>query len=121
VNVKNSSLLLPLSFLSFTSAWSLRDGLESGERVSPESVEISAQRFQAGRVYRVYATSSFRAVGDQTCILEHPEVLGDRGAADWKVISQLAHGVWADYEALEDSATGAIAQGVPRVSFVSNH
>jgi hypothetical protein len=121
VNVKDSSLLLLLSFLSFTSAWSLRDGLERGERVIPEPVEISAQRFQAGRVDRVYATSSFRTVGDQTRILEHPQVLGDRGAADWKVVSQLAHGVWSDDEALEDGATGAIAQSVPRVSFVSNH
>jgi hypothetical protein len=121
VNVKDSWLLLLLSFLSLTSAWSLRDGLESGERVSPESVEISAQCFQAGRVYRVYATSSFRPVGNQTCMLEHPQVLGDRGAADWKVVSQLAHGVWADHEALEDSATGAIAQSVPRVGFVSYH
>jgi hypothetical protein len=84
------------SFLSFTSAWSLRDGLERGERVSPEPVEISTQGFQAGRIYRVYATSSFRAVGDQTCIFEHPQVLGDCGTADWKVVSQLAHGVGVD-------------------------
>src|SRR5688572_9416392 len=119
----NDSWLLFLlhSFLSFTSAWSLRDGLERGERVSPEPVEISAQRFQACRVYGVYATSSFRAIGDQTCILEHPQVLGDRRAADWKLVSQLAHSVWADDEALEDSATSAIAQGVPRIGFVRNH
>jgi hypothetical protein len=48
-------------------------------------------------------------------------VLGDRGAADWKVASQLAHGAWAGHEALENGATGAIAQGVPRVYFVSCH
>jgi hypothetical protein len=89
--------------------------------VGPEPVEISVQRFQTGRIHRVDATSAFRAVGDQTCILEHPQVLGDRGAADWKVVSQLAHGAWADDEALENGTTGAIAQGIPRVYFVSYH
>ncbi len=87
----------------------------------PKSVEISAQRFQAGRVDSVDATSPFRAVGDQTRMLQHPQVLGDGGTADWKVASQLAHRAWAGHEALEDGATGAIAQGVPRVYFVSYH
>jgi hypothetical protein len=121
VDVKDSWLLLLLSFLSFTSARSLSCGLESGEHVGPEPVEIRAQRFQAGRVDRVDATSSVRAVRDQTRILEHPEVLGDRGAADGKIASQLAHGARAGHEALENGATGAIAQGVPRVYFVSYH
>ena len=89
--------------------------------MGPEPVEISAQRFQAGQVHRVDATSSFRAVGDQTRILEYPQVLGDRGAADWKVASQLAHGAWAGHEALENGATSAITQGVPRVYSVSCH
>lgn len=77
--------------------------------MTPEPVEISAQRFQAGRTYRVYATSSFRPVGDQPCIFEHPQVLGDSGTADWKVVSQLAHGLGADDKALEDSATRTVA------------
>jgi len=89
--------------------------------MGPEPVEISAQCFQARRVYRVYATSSFRAVKDETGVLEHPQVLRDRGAADRKVASQFAHGAWAGHEALEDGATGAIAKGVPRVYFVSYH
>jgi hypothetical protein len=48
-------------------------------------------------------------------------MLRDRGAADWKVASQLAYRAWAGHEALEDGATSAIAQGVPRDYFVSHH
>ncbi len=87
----------------------------------PEAVEIGAQRFKAGRVDRVYATSSFCAVRDKTGVLEHPQVLGDGRAADGKVVCQFAHGAWEFHKALEDGATGAIAQGVPWVYFVSNH
>jgi hypothetical protein len=77
--------------------------------MGPEPVEIGAQRFQAGRVHCVDATSSFGAVGDQTRMLEHPQVLGHGGTANWKVASQLTHGAWPGHEALEDGATGAIA------------
>jgi hypothetical protein len=89
--------------------------------MGPEPVEIGAQRFQPGGVYGVNATSAFGSVGDKTGALEHPQVLRDRRAADWKVASQLAHGAWIGHEPLKDGATGAIAQGIPWIHSVSHH
>jgi len=48
-------------------------------------------------------------------------MLGDGGAGDWKLTSQLTHGTGAFHESLEDGATGAITQSGPRVYFVSYH
>jgi hypothetical protein len=115
---------MAFSFLSFhspASAWSFRDGLEGGEGMSPEPVEIGAQRFEASGVHRVNATSSFRAVGDKTGALEYPQVLGDGWPADREVASQLPHCPRAFDETLEDRAPSAVAQGVPRGHFVSHH
>jgi hypothetical protein len=89
--------------------------------MGPEPLKISAQRFKARRIHRVHTASSFRAVGDKTGVLEHAQVLGNGGAADWEVASQLAHGAWTFDEALEDGATSAVAQGVPRRNSVSYH
>ncbi len=81
-------------FLSFAPAWSFRDRLERGERLRPEAVEIGTQRFKAGPVDRVDATSSFGAVEDKPGVLEYPQVLGDGRATDGKLVSQLAYGTW---------------------------
>lgn len=87
--------------------------------MGPEPVEIGAQRFEARGVHRVNATSSFRAVGDKTGALEHPQVLGDSWPADREVAGQLPHCPRAFDETLEDRTSSAVAQGVPRGHFVS--
>jgi hypothetical protein len=110
-----------LSCRSPASVWSFRDGLEGDEGMGPEPVEIGAQRFEARGVHRVNATSSFRAVGDKTGALEHPQVLGDGWPADREVAGQLAHCPRAFGETLEDRTPSVVAQGVPWSHFVSNH
>jgi hypothetical protein len=77
--------------------------------MGPESVEVGPQRLKAGRVHGVDPTRAVRAIRYKTSILEHPQVLRDGGTADWEVASQLTDCTWADYQALEDGATGAIA------------
>jgi len=99
----------------------LCDALECRQRLCPEAVEIAAQSFEAVRVDRINTTSSFRPIEDQTRSLQHPQVLGDSGAGDWKLTSQLTHGTRPFHESLEDGATGAIAQSIPRAYFVSHH
>ena len=99
----------------------LRGGLECGEGMGPELIEISTQSRKAGRVDDIYPPSAFRAVGDKTGTLEHPEVLRNGGAADWQVPSQVADGSWPFRKAREDGATRGVAQGVPRIYIVSKH
>ena len=99
----------------------LRGGLECGEGMGPELIEISTQRRKAGRVDDINAPSAFWAVGDKTGTLEHPQVLRDGGAADWQVAGQLADGSWPFRKAREDVATRGVAQGVPWINVVSKH
>jgi hypothetical protein len=111
-----SACLLPFLWIAL-----LCDALECRQRLCPEAVEIAAQSFEAVRVDRIDTTSSFRTIEDQTRSLQHPQMLGDGGAGDWKLTSQLTHGTRAFHESLEDGATGAITQSGPRVYFVSYH
>jgi len=115
------SWLFHLLLVSFAFRGSLCDALECRQRLCPETVEIAAQSFDAGRIDRIDTTSSFRAIEDQTRSLQDPQMLGDGGAGDWKLTSQLTHGTGAFHESLEDGATGAITQSGPRVYFVSYH
>lgn len=113
-------LLLP-SFLSPTFLRSLGGRLERAERMAPETIEIRTQRFQAGGVHRIDATSSFCALGDEAGVLEHTQVLGDGGTTDREVACQLTHGARALHETGEDRATSAIAQSIPWTECVSDH
>jgi hypothetical protein len=78
-------------FLALSSRWFLGDGPEHIERLGPESVEITAQRFQTDRVHRVNTPSAFGVVRDKAGVLEHTQVLRYGGAADWEIVCQLTY------------------------------
>jgi hypothetical protein len=99
----------------------LGDRLERSEGVRPKPVEIGPERGKAGRVHNIYVTSAFWSVCNETSVLEHPEVLRDGGAADWKLASQFADSAWAFHKLLENGATGAVAESVPGVNVVSHN
>jgi hypothetical protein len=93
---------------------------EGGERLVPEAVEIGAQRSQALRVQLVQPPGAVRPVEDKARVLEHSEVLGDRGPADRQPASQLAHRLGAFREQLEEGAPGGVGQSREPIS-VSRH
>jgi hypothetical protein len=59
-------------------------------------------------------------MADEARILEDAEMLGDCGAAHRDLRGEVAHGLGAAPEELEDLPAGRVAEGVERVS-VSLH
>jgi hypothetical protein len=62
---------------------------ERFERVIPESLEISADAFDTGRVQLVDTTVSDLAPKDQIGVLEHSQMLGHSWAANRKTLGDL--------------------------------
>lgn len=69
----------------------------------------------------VDAPGAVGMVGDQACLLEHPQVLGDRGPADRELTGDLADGLGAPGEALEDGPPGRVPESRNRLRSVSLH
>ena len=76
----------------------------------PERVELRAQGRQAGGVGLVDAPVALGAVHHQARILEHPQVLGDRGAADRQITGKLANSAGPLRDVGEDLASRRVAQ-----------
>src|SRR3954464_10092631 len=64
--------------------------LESRERALPHLVEVAAQDRQPGRIDLVQAACARLAVDHQADVLEHLQVLGDRGPAHRELGRELA-------------------------------
>src|SRR5436190_23007952 len=75
--------------LSFQFAFRCR--LEGGQRLWPELVEIRAELGDRLGLDPVDASSADAALGDETGVLQHLEVLGDRGPADRKLTGQVTN------------------------------
>jgi len=107
-------------------SWVLLLRLFDGELVGrqgaiPELIEVGAQLAEAVAVDLVDAAVAGAAVDNETRVLEHLEVLGDRGPADGQPAGELADRARASGDALEDRAPGGIAKGGPAVNRVSRH
>jgi hypothetical protein len=99
----------------------LDGGLEAGQGLVPEVVEIRAQIAQAVGIEPIDAAGADRLVDDQPGILQHLQVLGDRGPADWQVARQLTDRPWTIGQPFEDGSPRGVAQGRQRIRLVSCH
>lgn len=54
------------------------------------------------------------AAGEQTRVLKHPQVLGDRGERHVERIREFAHGRGGTGQTFEDRATGGVGEGGER-------
>jgi len=63
-------------------------------------------------VQLVEAAGSGAAIGDQASVFEYAQVLGDGGAADGKLASQLVDGDGAGSKLLKDGHSGCVAEGI---------
>ena len=101
--------------------WSFHFILECGERVRPESLEIASEQGESSRIEFVYSPCAHRAVRDQARILEHTQVLRDRGPADGKPMSEHADRAGDGEQALDYHPARRIAEGIQLDSMVSMH
>jgi hypothetical protein len=87
-------------------------GLKVAHGLVPELIEVSAEAGDAFRAEPIEAAGTLARVGDETCILEDFEVLGDGGTGDGKLARQLVDGDRAGGEFLEDGHAGLVAEGI---------
>jgi hypothetical protein len=99
----------------------IRAFLEFAQRGGPEVVEVRAQRDEGVWAQLVQAPSGDRGGGDESSVLEDPEMLGDRGAAHRELPRDFGHGEWTIAEQLEDGAAGGITERIELAVWVSTH
>jgi len=87
----------------------------------PESIEIGAQRIDAGWIQLVEPPGTDGAVDHEVRVLEDPQVLRDRGPAHRKIARQLTDRQGATQEPFENRATRRIAKRIHLRVWVSNH
>src|SRR5271169_1683544 len=80
-------------------------GLECGQGLIPELVEVGAQGADAVQTHLVNAAVAVGPVDDQPGVLEHFEVLGDGRAADGQVTRQLSDRLRTSCQAFKDRAS----------------
>lgn len=73
---------------------------------------MRAQKGDTLRIQLIQTPRTGFAIGDQTRVFEHTEVLRDRGPADRQLSGKLIYGDRAISELLKDGHAGGIAQGV---------
>jgi hypothetical protein len=95
--------------------------LVRSQGAGPKAVEVRTQLTETVWVDRVDAAVADGLVNDQSCVLEHPEVLRDSRPADRKALGELANCVCPFGKPLKDGAPGAIAEGGPCGKVVSRH
>jgi hypothetical protein len=83
--------------------------------LTPEPVELPAQRGQAGGVDAIDAPGADRVVDDKARLLQQLEVLGNRGPADGKVIRKLAYSPRAGGDEFQDCPPRGVGQGAPSI------
>src|SRR5215212_8334792 len=80
----------------------LDDLLVGRQRLVPEPVELSTERAHAIGIDPVDAAVARGPVHDESRVLEHLQVLRDRGSADWELARELADRLRAIRETLEE-------------------
>src|SRR5882762_10021691 len=103
---------VPLSWFPLFDSFSLGSGFEGGEGFIPETVEPTAQGLYAVRFNRVQASRAFGTNHDQSCLLEHLQVLRDSGTAHIHPVGNLSHRARAMAQTLEYPAPRAISESV---------
>jgi hypothetical protein len=99
----------------------LFDGrLEGRHGLIPEPVEVLAQGVDPVRVELVDAAVAGRPVDHEARVLEHLEVLRDRGPADRQLTRELADGRRTVRQPLEDRLSCGVAK-CRQASLVSGH
>jgi hypothetical protein len=87
-------------------------GFEVFEGNAPEAVEIRSEIGESGQVDLVETARPDGAVADEMSILEHTQVLRDRGAADGKAGGEIAHRARPSAQAIKESAAVEIAKSI---------
>ena len=95
-------------------------GLECGELLVPEPVQVGAQRAEPVRVELVEPAGAGLPVDYQTGLFQHPQMLGDRGATHREPSGELDDRPRARSQALEDAAPGRVGERRERM-VVSSH
>ena len=95
--------------------------LERGESVSPEAIEIRAERRKPFGVDTVEPAVADLSNGNKSGLFQDPEVLRNRRTADREAARQSAYGEWSVNESLEDRAAGRVAERVELSFLVSVH
>src|SRR5437879_2919307 len=110
------------------SAWSLllllslfHGLLERTKSPIPELVEVGAQGAHALGIELIQPPGPLLAVDHQARLLEHLEVLGDRGTRDRQLSGELTHRAGAFGQELEDRPASGVAQRAYPVGCVSVH
>jgi len=77
--------------------------------VVPKTIEIRAQRFDAGWVQLVEPAVPLRTIDDQMRVLQNSQVLRNRRPADRETTGQFSHRLGPVEQPLEDGPPGRIA------------
>src|SRR3954468_14856836 len=99
----------------------LQGVLERLQGSVPEPVEVGAQGADAVRVQLVEPAGAVLAVGNETRLLQHLQVLGDSGPGDRQLVGDLPHRPWTLSQELEDGPPGRVAQCGHAILLVSLH
>jgi hypothetical protein len=98
------------------------DVLVARQRATPEGVELVAQRSDAGFVQPVDTACSLGPAGDETGVLQHLEVLGHCGPAQWQRGGQFTDGLGSLGEAQDNGPARSVPErSKALVYFVSHH
>src|SRR5690348_1114711 len=96
----------------------LGGGPEALQRVTPERVEVLAERGDRLRVDVVDAARARRTIDDEPDVLQHLQVLGDGRPADRKLVRQLPDGPRTVAQPFEDLPPMRIAERLERLTLV---
>src|SRR5260370_7041734 len=110
------------------SAWSLllllslfHGLLERNKSPIPELVEVRPQGGDALGIELIEPPGALLAVDHQARLLEHLEVLGDRGTSDWQPSRELTHRPGAFGQQLEHRPASRVPQRAAPGACVSLH
>jgi hypothetical protein len=98
--------------MRFSNCWFFRSSLEGAECFRPHLVEVRAQPGHAFRVELIESPGSGAAIHNEARILEHLEMLRDRGTGDRHGVGKLVDGKRPGSQLLKDSHAGSIPQGI---------
>lgn len=82
------------------------------EHVVPESIQIAAKVLEPAPLDAVEPPRAIALRAHEPSALEHPQMLGHRGAGDAKPARDTPHRKRAAPEPLEDKAAGRIREGL---------
>jgi hypothetical protein len=101
--------------------WLLCGILVGREGFAPELLEAGAEKVHALWIDFVDVASADCPIRDESSLLEHPQVLRDRGPADGEPLREFAHRLGTTRQVLKNLASSCISKGNPNVNFVSHY